>query len=144
MNPWDQRRSAHSFANNFILYLSCRFLGLLTLSLESMYNLDVVSFDPHLRHTGFSMATGLTRTVAVSLNYLSSRSPTIHPSLPTSSRTSLKGCVSWATMRKRPVSAVCIFATSLRSAYLASLHSGLNHRQANRTCSAHRFPCLRR
>ena len=74
-----------------------------------------------LHHAGFSMATGLTRTVVDSLNYLSSRSPTIHPSLPTSSRTSLKGCVSWATMRKRPVSAVRISATSLRSACLSSI-----------------------
>jgi hypothetical protein len=46
-----------------------------------MYNLHVVPFDPHLHRTGFSTATGLTRTVADSLNYLSSRSPTIHPSL---------------------------------------------------------------
>ena len=43
-------------------------LLLLTLALESMYNLDVVSFDPHLHHTGFSTASGLTRTVADSLN----------------------------------------------------------------------------
>ena len=71
-----------------------------------MYNLDVVSSDPHLHHTAFSTACGLTRTVADSLNYWSSRSPTIHPSPPTSSRRSLKGCVSYATMRKRLVSAV--------------------------------------
>ena len=123
--PWDLRRSALALANNPILYLSFHFLGLLTLFLEVAQ--------------AFSTAVGLTRTVTDSLNYLSRRSPIIHPLLPTSSITSLKGCVSWATMPKRPVSAVCISATSLRS---PPLHSGFNHRQANRTCSAHRFPSL--
>ena len=37
-------------------------------------NLDVVTFDPHLHHTGFSTASGQTRTVADLLSYWSNRS----------------------------------------------------------------------